>query len=55
MEGLNNTYNDEMANSHAHSSNHESWLTTPSINVHDCGNGSYEHHNADNSRSKKGD
>jgi hypothetical protein len=53
--GEKNTYNDKMADGHAYSSNHKSWLAAPAINVHDCGNSGYKHDNANNARSKKGD
>ena len=55
IERWRNTHNDEMTDSHAHSSNHKSRLTTPAINVHDCGNSGYKHDDANNAGREKGD
>lgn len=49
------TYNDEMANSHADSANDECGLATPAINVHDGGYGGDKHDNSHNTGCKKGD
>lgn len=48
-------YNDEMARCHADRANDEGGLAAPAVDVHDSGDGGYEHDDAYNAGCEKGD